>query len=87
MNEITNNFNSNWLPLCRRFIESPPRDFIKRVDEHRKLSESVMEQVILKIDDVDIQGDGELRQRRKELVRQFSDVLRQLDDVPGVNSI
>ncbi|PKK52752.1 hypothetical protein CI102_2486 [Trichoderma harzianum] len=80
INDLANEFNSNWLPLCRRFIESPPRDAKKRNDEHRRLSESVMQRVILKLDGVDTWGDYELRQRRKELVRQVQNVLNQLDN-------
>lgn len=78
--DLTDEFNSRWLPRCRRYIESPPRDYNKRNDDHRMLSESVMQQILLKLDGVDTQGDQELRQRRKELVRQVQNVLNQLDD-------
>ncbi|KKP07336.1 hypothetical protein THAR02_00533 [Trichoderma harzianum] len=78
--DLTDEFNSRWLPRCRRYIESPPRDYNKRTDGHKTLSESVMQQILLKLDGVDTQGDMELRQRRKELVRQVQNVLKQLDD-------
>ncbi|KAK4070684.1 hypothetical protein Trihar35433_5151 [Trichoderma harzianum] len=78
--DLTDEFNSRWLPRCRRYIESPPRDYNKRNDDHRMLSKSVMQQVLLKLDNVETQGDDELRQRRKELVRQVQNVLNQLDD-------
>ncbi|KAL6817327.1 BAG domain-containing protein [Trichoderma sp. SZMC 28015] len=78
--DLTDEFNSRWLPRCRRYIESPPRDYNKRNDDHRMLSESVMQQILLKLDGVDTQGDHELRQLRKELVRQVQNVLKQLDD-------
>lgn len=80
INDLSEEFNSRWLPRCRRFIESPPRGAQERNDEHNRLSGSVMEQILLKLDGVDTQGDAELRQRRKELVRQVQNVLNQLDD-------
>ncbi|KAF3076760.1 hypothetical protein CFAM422_001587 [Trichoderma lentiforme] len=81
LNDLSDEFNSRWLPRCRRFIESPPRDYNKRGDDHRILTDSVMQQIILKLDGVDTQGDAELRQRRKELVREVQNVLKQLDDI------
>ncbi|KAL7907690.1 BAG domain-containing protein [Trichoderma velutinum] len=79
LDEISDDFHSNWLPLCRNYIESPPKDAKKRDEEHRKLSESIMQQIILKLDGVDTEGVDEIRQRRKDLVRRVQEVLKQLD--------
>ncbi|KAL7941335.1 nucleotide exchange factor, bag family [Trichoderma barbatum] len=79
LDEISNDFHSNWLPLCRAYIESPPKDAKKRDEEHRKVSESVMQQIILKLDGVETEGVDEIRQRRKDLVRRVQEVLKQLD--------
>ncbi|KAK4085062.1 uncharacterized protein Triagg1_52 [Trichoderma aggressivum f. europaeum] len=79
INDLIKDFNSNWLPLCRRYIESPPRDAKKRNDEHKRLFESVMEKILLKSDGVETRGDATLRLRRRELVREVDFVLGQLD--------
>ncbi|KAL6799936.1 BAG domain-containing protein [Trichoderma sp. SZMC 28012] len=81
--DLTDEFDSRWFPRCQRYIESPPRDYNKRNDDHRMLSESVMQQILLKLDGVDTQGDFELRQTRKGLVRHVQMVLKKLDDAKG----
>ncbi|KAL7911734.1 BAG domain-containing protein [Trichoderma velutinum] len=79
LDDISDDFHTNWLPLCLRFIESPPKDAKKRDEEHRKLSESVMRHIVLKLDSVETEGVDEIRQRRKDLVRRVQEVLKQLD--------
>ncbi|KAK4082385.1 uncharacterized protein Triagg1_2197 [Trichoderma aggressivum f. europaeum] len=79
LDDISDDFHTNWLPLCRNYIESPPKDAKKRDEEHRKLSESVMQQIILKLDGVETEGVDDIRQRRKDLVRRVQEVLKQLD--------
>ncbi|KAM0558347.1 hypothetical protein ACHAPJ_005041 [Fusarium lateritium] len=68
-----------WLPLCTDYIESPPSDPKKREEEHRKLSESIMMHIMLKLDGVEAEGMPEVRARRKELVRQVQKALKDLD--------
>ncbi|KAK0760594.1 hypothetical protein N5P37_006789 [Trichoderma harzianum] len=79
LGDISDDFHSNWLPLCLNYIDSPPKDAKKREEEHRKLSESVMQQIILKLDGVETEGVDEIRQKRKDLVRRVQEVLKQLD--------
>ncbi|KAH6603155.1 hypothetical protein Trco_007930 [Trichoderma cornu-damae] len=79
LDEISDEFHSKWLPPCLDFVDAPPRDSKRRDEEHRKLSESVMQQIILKLDGVETEGVDEIRQRRKDLVRRVQEVLKQLD--------
>ncbi|KAL2135327.1 hypothetical protein VTI74DRAFT_8980 [Chaetomium olivicolor] len=80
LNNIATEFNTKWRPLCLDYAARPPRDEKKRTDEHRRLSETVMQQVILKLDAVDTAAEEGARARRKELVIEVQAVLKKIDD-------
>ncbi|KAI0490266.1 BAG domain-containing protein [Xylaria cf. heliscus] len=77
---IRSHFDSQLLPLCNQFSRHPPKDAKKCEDEHRKISETVMQHVLLKLDEVDTGGDPDIRARRKDLVNYVQDVLKEMDD-------
>ncbi|KAF2139723.1 uncharacterized protein K452DRAFT_320331 [Aplosporella prunicola CBS 121167] len=81
LDAIEASFRENLEPLCEAFMRAPPADPAKRDFEHKKLSETVLAQVLLKLDAVDTAGEEEARARRKELVRLCNRVLGGLDEV------
>ncbi|KAI4864900.1 BAG domain-containing protein [Hypoxylon rubiginosum] len=86
MATIRSHFDSQLLPLCQQLIDKPPRDRKKLEDEHRKLSETVMQHVLLKLDEVDTGGDPDIRAKRKELVTYVQDVLKEIDEILPADS-
>lgn len=86
LDDISSDFHDKWLPLCLDYIDSPPKDDKKRDKEHKKLSEAVMRQIIIKLDGVETEGVDEIRQRRKELDRRVEEVLKQMDNAKAMAS-
>ncbi|KAF7525619.1 hypothetical protein G7054_g11019 [Neopestalotiopsis clavispora] len=84
---ISSHFNSWILPQCFEFSANPPTDDKKCVAEHQRLSETIMQQILLKLDEIDVGGDLNVRNQRKELVNQVQTVLMGIDQkLPEVSS-
>lgn len=79
LDELDHHYMSTLHPLLREYVADPPADPKKREDEHRKISETIMAQVLLKLDEIETNGDPDARTRRKELVRKVQDELKELD--------
>ncbi|EGC40971.1 BAG domain-containing protein [Histoplasma capsulatum var. duboisii H88] len=77
---LSSYFHDSLEPLLREFIQHPPGDQKTRDVEHRKLSETTMMQVILKVDGIEVDGNEEARQQRKTLIVTVQNLLKLLDE-------
>ena len=80
MSQISMVFNNELLPLCNDYIAQPPEDPKKRDFEHRKISETIMQKVLLKLDEIETSGEEGARARRKDLVKHVQEALKSLDE-------
>ncbi|KZF22132.1 hypothetical protein L228DRAFT_268622 [Xylona heveae TC161] len=81
LEDISSALHAQYVPMCQAFIASPPTEPAKLEFEHKRLSETLLAQVLLKLDGVETEGNPELRQRRKDLVRETQAVLASIDEV------
>lgn len=81
LDELSTYFNAKLLPQCIEFTNHPPSDPSKRDFEHRRLAETILSDMMIKLDAVETEGDPDMRLRRKELINQAQGVLNRLDAV------
>ena len=81
LDELSSTFHTKFVPQCVQYFTSPPSDRKARDMEHKKLSETILAQIILKLDEVDTEGNEDARARRKALVKETQAMLNKLDDV------
>ena len=80
---IADAFHTDILPQVLGFMQHPPRDEKSRDFDYKKLSETILTQVLMKLDGVETEGNEGLRAKRKELVRETQGWLNELDRMMG----
>jgi hypothetical protein len=73
-------YRNKLLPECEQFLSNPPTDKAKRAFDHKRLTETILTQVLIALDGVSTEGNDDLRQQRKALVKDVQGMLNQLDD-------
>jgi hypothetical protein len=81
LDAIASKFRTEFVPAAVQFMNNPPEEKAKREFEYKKLSESILTQVIFKLDGVETDGDQEARMQRKALVKEVQGMLNKLDEV------
>ncbi|KAF2805208.1 uncharacterized protein BDZ99DRAFT_524921 [Mytilinidion resinicola] len=81
LDTIASNFHTTIVPLCVSFSANPPSEKKERDFEHKKLTETILAQVLIKLDSVETGGDEEARGRRKALVKEAQALMSRLDEV------
>ena len=80
LNAISRTFHATFVPQCVQYMGNPPSVKKDREFEYKKLSEGILAQVILKLDEVQTE-DTAVKARRKELVKETQQMLNRLDEV------
>ncbi|CAG1973690.1 unnamed protein product [Fusarium graminearum] len=82
LDDLYEEYLNKWVPLCSDFLRSPPSKTKKGgKKDSRKLSEDILNHVLLKLDAIDTAGIPEVRARRKEIAREVRKTLTDLGTV------
>lgn len=79
VNALSAYIRTELLPQCDAYITATPSDPRLRDFEHKKFSETILAQVILKADGIEPEGNPEVRNARKALVTEAQRTLNKLD--------
>ena len=79
--QLDEKFTTELLPMAQGLMRNPPADKDKREYEYKKVTETIMTQILLKVDGVETEGDEEARARRKALVKTVQGCLNEVDAV------
>lgn len=77
--QLASTFHTQWVPKCVQFLMHPPPEAKVREQEHKRLSESILDNIMLKADNIDLEGDAEARAQRKTLLNEVNGMFKKLD--------
>lgn len=78
---LTGYFQQELAPLVDEYVADPPTEPKKREFEYKKLSETILAQIMLKADGIEPDGVEVVRNARKALIKEAQAALNRLDDV------
>ncbi|KAK4145085.1 uncharacterized protein C8A04DRAFT_27082 [Dichotomopilus funicola] len=81
INKIFFGFQNEMWPRCEEFIANPPGTASEVKERHRALTERVMQDVLLSLDNVDIESNDGARQARKGAIIAVRYLLSRMDAV------
>ena len=76
---LTTKFRAELIPQGLAFMSNVPAEAEKRELEYRRVSETILVQILLKSDAVEVEGDENARAMRKSLVTEVNDFLNDLE--------
>lgn len=80
---LSSYLHNELVPLCDDYAANTPAETKMRDFEHKKLSETILAQVLLKADGIEPEGNPEIRNARKQLVKDAQGMLTRLDQAKG----
>ena len=80
---LSHKFLTELVPQGLEFINGVPEDTNKRDLEYRKISETILDQILLKSDAVEAEGDETIRNTRKSLAKEVETFLKDLEIAAG----
>ncbi|KAF2029308.1 hypothetical protein EK21DRAFT_67932 [Setomelanomma holmii] len=80
LDALASRFHTEFVPLAVQYINNPPGEKAKREFEYKKLSETILTQIIFKLDGVETEGDQDARMKRKAIVKEVQGMLTKLDE-------
>lgn len=81
VNALRAYFQTELFPLYQRFVSNPPADTKARDTEYRKVNVSIVDQVFLKADGIESEGNSDVRDARRALIKEAQACLTELDRI------
>jgi len=83
---LSNKFRTELVPQGLEFISDTPDDARKRDLEYKKISETILAQIVMQLDEIDPRGDDDVRNMRRQLITEVQSFLEDLDRAANKDS-
>ena len=77
-------WRDEWQPQCAKFVANPPSSIDDRKKEQARLSELSLTKIVLKADEIEMEGDTDARTKRKSLLNEVNALLKKVDALAGI---